>query len=593
MFKKIKLKEMCKNMCFSIRLSFNASKSLFIIKIILIILSAVVPYLTIYLWRLVLNHLTSIEILPKIIVGILIIYCFSLFLEKSIGQFSKYVNYRYNDEINYYLDNMLVNKISNIDLSFYDSSILNNKMTNSKIMLKSVQSSVWLSFSIITNIIKVIFAGILLFELNNLLAVIVLILSIPYLIFMRKMKKIEDDYQRDSVVEYRKMAYYKRLFFNKTMYEIKIYDLKEFFQVKYLNEWNKWFNGKNKIRKKNILITIFSKVVSSFSEILLFIFGLKKLVNKSIGVGDIQYYLSLINKLRKEIDGLIETIVFFGSAMEQLSIVSDFLNLESSLKKLGTKKIYSFNTIEFKNVSFCYPDTDKYVLKNCNFVVNKGENIGLVGLNGSGKSTIVKLLLRFYDPTGGEILIDGVNYLEFDVNCIRNLFSALFQDFAKYSFSLRENVALSNINNINEDSKINFALEVSKVNDFIKDWELGIETSLTRLFDKNGKELSVGQWQRIALARAFFKDADIILLDEPSSSLDPEAEHMIFLNFKTLMQGKTSVFTSHRLSNITMASRIIVLDNGQIVENGSHYELINNDGLYKKLFELQAKKYIN
>lgn len=593
MFKKIKLKEMCKNMCFSIRLSFNASKSLFIIKIILIILSAVVPYLTIYLWRLVLNHLTSIEILPKIIGGILIIYCFSLFLEKSIGQFSKYVNYRYNDEINYYLDNMLVNKISNIDLSFYDSSILNNKMTNSKIMLKSVQSSVWLSFSIITNIIKVIFAGILLFELNNLLAVIVLILSIPYLIFKRKMKKIDDDYQRDSVVEYRKMAYYKRLFFNKTMYEIKIYDLKEFFQVKYLNEWNKWFNGKNKIRKKNILITIFSKVVSSFSEILLFIFGLKKLVNKSIGVGDIQYYLSLINKLRKEIDGLIETIVFFGSAMEQLSIVSDFLNLESSLKKLGTKKIYSFNTIEFKNVNFCYPDTDKYVLKNCNFVVNKGENIGLVGLNGSGKSTIVKLLLRFYDPTGGEILIDGVNYLEFDVNCIRNLFSALFQDFAKYSFSLRENVALSNINNINEDSKINFALEVSKVNDFIKDWELGIETSLTRLFDKNGKELSVGQWQRIALARAFFKDADIILLDEPSSSLDPEAEHMIFLNFKTLMQGKTSVFTSHRLSNITMASRIIVLDNGQIVENGSHYELISNDGLYKKLFELQAKKYIN
>ena len=214
-------------------------------------------------------------------------------------------------------------------------------------------------------------------------------------------------------------------------------------------------------------------------------------------------------------------------------------------------------------------------------------------MNGSGKSTIVKLLLRFYDPTDGEILIDGVNYLEFDINSIRNLFSALFQDFARYGFSLRENVALSNINNINDDSKINFAIKVSKVSDFINDWELGIETSLTRLFDKNGKELSVGQWQRIALARAFFKDADIILLDEPSSSLDPEAEHMIFLNFKTLMQGKTSVFTSHRLSNITMASRIIVLDNGKIIENGSHYELINRDGLYKKLFELQAKKYIN
>lgn len=593
MFKKKKVKEICKNMFFAIRFSFNASKSLFIIKIVLIVLSSIVPYLTIYLWRLVLNHLTSFELLPKIIVNILIIYCLSLFLEKSIGQFSKYINYRYNDEINFYLDNRLVDKISNIDLSFYDSSILNNKMTNSKRMLKSVQSSVWLSFSIITSIIKVIVAGILLFELNHLLAIVVLILSIPCLIFKRKMKKIEDDYQRDSVVEYRKMAYYKRLFFNKTMYEIKIYDLKDFLQGKYLNEWEKWFEEKNKIRKKNILITVLSNIVSSFSDVLLFIFGLKKLVNKSIGVGDIQYYLSLINKLRNEIDGLIETIVFFGSAVDQLSIVSDFLNLESSFKTIGTKKIYSFNTIEFKNVNFCYLYTDKYVLKNCSFVVNKGENIGLVGLNGSGKSTIVKLLLRFYDPTDGEILIDGVNYLEFDINSIRNLFSALFQDFARYGFSLRENVALSNINNINDDSKINFAIKVSKVSDFINDWELGIETSLTRLFDKNGKELSVGQWQRIALARAFFKDADIILLDEPSSSLDPEAEHMIFLNFKTLMQGKTSVFTSHRLSNITMASRIIVLDNGKIIENGSHYELINRDGLYKKLFELQAKKYIN
>ena len=167
-----------------------------------------------------------------------------------------------NDGINFYLDNMLVYKISNIDLSFYDSSILNNKMTNSKRMLKSVQSSVWLSFSIITSIIKVIVAGILLFELNHLLAVVVLILSIPCLIFKRKMKKIEDDYQRDSVAKYRKMAYYKRLFFNKTMYEIKIYDLKDFLQGKYLNEWEKWFEEKNKIRKKIYLFYFWIKKVS-------------------------------------------------------------------------------------------------------------------------------------------------------------------------------------------------------------------------------------------------------------------------------------------------------------------------------------------
>ena len=268
-----------------------------------------------------------------------------------------------------------------------------------------------------------------------------------------------------------------------------------------------------------------------------------------------------------------------------------FVEMEPLLEHGGTMIPTGNPRIEFKDVSFRYPGGDHDVLSHCSFTIEPGEIVGLVGPNGCGKSTIVKLLCRFYDPGSDEILIDGVSNKEYDIVKLRELFGVLFQDYVRYSFSLRENVALSKPEKKDCDADILRACDQSRI-DFMKDWKNGIDENLTRRFDPNGKELSGGQWKRISLARAFFRNAPIILLDEPSASLDPVAEHQIFEDFSQISENKSAVLISHRLSSITLADKILVLEDGHITEQGSHADLLRRDGRYAYLFNLQASKYI-
>ena len=282
----------------------------------------------------------------------------------------------------------------------------------------------------------------------------------------------------------------------------------------------------------------------------------------------------------------------FGKNSKELNDVRSFVEMKPLLEKSGTKTPSKNPRIEFKNVSFRYPNAENDVLSHCSFMINPGEVVGLVGLNGSGKSTIVKLLCRFYDPTDGQILIDGIDNKEFDIVKLRALFGVLFQDFVTYSFSLRENVALSDLSRISESEAIKKACDDSNASDFVNGWENGIDEVLTRRFDKQGKELSGGQWQRVSLARAFFRNAPVILLDEPSAALDPIAEHQIFEDFANISQNKSAVLISHRLSSITLSDKILVLEDGHIIEQGSHKDLLEQNGRYAHLFNLQASKYM-
>ena len=224
--------------------------------------------------------------------------------------------------------------------------------------------------------------------------------------------------------------------------------------------------------------------------------------------------------------------------------------------------------------------------------MKRGQTFGLVGENGSGKSTIVKLLLRLYDIDGGQILLNGIDIKEYNIVEYRSIFSVLFQDYIQYSLTLRENVGLSDYGDMNNDARINDAIDKSELREIVKDWEKGLESPLTRWFDEDGKELSGGQWQRVALARVFFSNRNFIVLDEPSASLDVFAEEKIFNQFNQLSDHRTSLIISHRLSSIVNADIIVVLKDGKIIEQGDHKELLNYDGYYAELFNLQASKYI-
>jgi ATP-binding cassette subfamily B protein len=249
--------------------------------------------------------------------------------------------------------------------------------------------------------------------------------------------------------------------------------------------------------------------------------------------------------------------------------------------------------IEFRNVSFTYagkdPETEA-ALKNVSFTIDAGEAVALVGRNGAGKTTIVKLLTRLYDPDEGEILIGGRNIKEYDLGELRERVGVIFQDYVTYFMTARENIGVGRVTEIENQALVSSAAQKSGANGVIDKLSDGYETMLGRWFEK-GTQLSGGEWQKVALARAFMRDAPILILDEPTSSLDAQAEYDVFAKFRVLTKGKTAIFISHRFSTVRLADRILVLENGQIIENGPHQELIALGGRYAELFNLQAEAY--
>ncbi|MBE6673455.1 MAG: ABC transporter ATP-binding protein, partial [Ruminococcaceae bacterium] len=274
-----------------------------------------------------------------------------------------------------------------------------------------------------------------------------------------------------------------------------------------------------------------------------------------------------------------------------------FMNEKKRIKSTLTQprevKRHVGHTIEFKNASFRYPGTERDVLKNISFTVHPGDTVVLVGLNGAGKTTLLKLLTRLYDPTEGVILLDGYDIKEYDTDGLYSMFGAIFQDFGKYAFSVNENVAFGEVSKPLDKELVKQSAKASSADEFITHLPNGYETPLMRVFEPNGIEPSIGQWQKLAIARAFYSDSDVLILDEPTASLDAIAEQEIFNQFDTLRRDKTSFFVSHRLSSATIATKILVLEYGRLVEEGNHAELMQKKGIYYTLFTTQANRYVS
>ena len=581
-----------KNVWFGIKTSFLASKFYFSMKLLILVSTTAIPLVNIWLWKEVLNGIIDYQNSSKTVIVCLAVYLSLQLTTYLLTQFNTYVNSRYGDELQFYIEMVMMEKTSRMDLSFFDSAKMGDKVRHARSNFGVMTQMTWTVFDILSAFINVIATLIIVCTYKWWLGIVTLILLIPFMLYNKKRTERKLEMEKEQLRDNRKKDYYRDVFFNNDIqFEIKLNNIGAYFIDKYKETWQKLYKiNKAEDIKHNIINTLIM-IINVSSEFLVLTVSVFDVVNKHIGIGDLQYNLSMVSRLRGQAQALMNNINSFLNNNTRLIELQEFMDIEPEVEKSGTLKPSNNPKIEFCNVSFRYPNAEQYVLKDCSFTIEPHEKIGLIGLNGAGKSTIIKLMFRFYDPEEGCIKLDGVDLKEYDIYAVRKVFGVLFQDYVTYCLPLREIIALSDFDERFNDEKLKKACDISGASEVIKDWENGYDSVLGRYYADNGKDLSGGQWQLIGLARAYFKDSEYMILDEPSAALDPISEDRIFEQLYHLSEGKSSVTISHRLSNTTLADKILVIGDGHIIEQGSHFELLKQNGKYAELFNLQASKY--
>lgn len=348
-----------------------------------------------------------------------------------------------------------------------------------------------------------------------------------------------------------------------------------------------WRTQERQMRPNHIIINIVNALRDGMSY---FYIGYLA-ITRVITIGDFQMCINSASNLYWSLYHIVEAVQELHKRCSYAHRYLEFTAYPAAMVK-GTRAVRSGeHTIEFSHVSFKYPRSESYVLRDINITIKSGEHLSVVGPNGAGKTTFIKLLCRLYDVTEGEILIDGVNIKEYSEEEYRRLFAVVFQDFKLFAFSLRENIALADTP---DDERINEVLKLSGFYDDAQKLEHGLDTTLFKTYDEKGTELSGGQQQKTAISRALYRDAPIVILDEPTAALDPVAEYDIYRQFNSLVGGKTAIYISHRLSSCKFCDRIAVFADDTIKEYGTHDELADKpDGIYAEMFAAQAQYYVN
>ena len=378
-----------------------------------------------------------------------------------------------------------------------------------------------------------------------------------------------------------------------TAKEVKLFGLADFISRTFSTTANKYYQSVKKLTIKRSVWGAIFNIIGVIAYYGAFVFIILKAVVSLVTIGELTFLAGSFNKLRNQLQVMFTRFSNITESAMYLHDYFEFIDMEfidqSNFQQLPVPAEI-VTGIKFQNVTFSYPNGHIPVFNGLSFDLRKGEKLALVGENGSGKTTLIKLLLRLYEPTSGCILLDGVDIRHYEKEEYQKLFGAIFQDFVKYYLTTRINIAVGNIENVGNDKKIEEAAELSLADEVVKDLLNGYDQELGKRF-KKGAELSGGQWQKIALARAYMSEAPIIILDEPTSALDARAEYEVFQRFIGLTKGRTSIIISHRFSTVRMADRILVLNNGEVLELGTHEELMENGNLYYELFELQAEGY--
>ncbi|MBZ9779365.1 ABC transporter ATP-binding protein/permease [Psychroflexus sp. CAK8W] len=474
------------------------------------------------------------------------------------------------------------------DSEFYDKLERARQQTTSRVTL---MSNVLSQIQDIITIISLISGLIYFYPILILLLVISIIPS-----FINELKYSQSTYslQKSWTPERRELDYMRMIGASDiTAKEIKLFGLADFISNTFKRISDKYYLANRKLAIKKSLWGGTFHILGDLAYYGAYIFIVLKAVAGFVTIGDLTFLAGSFSRLRGQLQTVFSRFSNITQSAMYLQDYFEFVDMDfsnTSSDSFREAPTEFKDRIRFENVSFRYPQSEKNVLNSISFDLLKGEKLALVGENGAGKTTLIKLLLRLYEPTEGQILMDGVPVQEYRKQDYQKMLGAIFQDFVKYYLTAKINIAVGNIDEEHNTEKIKNAAVQSLANDVIESLPEGYEQGLGRRF-KKGAELSGGQWQKIALARAYMSDAPIIILDEPTSALDARAESEVFQRFIALTEDRTSIIISHRFSTVRMADRILVLQGGEILEMGTHEELLANPQLYAELYELQAEGY--
>ena len=582
-----------------LKLVWQAAPVWFLWMIGITVASALIPVVLLYTNKLLIDQITqqagqSLVIWTPLV--ILVLARLGLSLGKvGLGESRPFVSQILSDRLSLTATRKLLQQAARLDLNYFESpdffNVLNRAaQSGSTYPVRALDYATTLAGQLI-NLAGLI---ILLFQFNLIILALLLLTFLPLLKKGVTLSKKKFVLNRKNTFEGRLASYFQGLLTQQQYAkEVRLFNLGDFV----INRWEQTYRHYQKDSEKmarHQAVSRFSiSLIPNLSFYAAYAWIMVQAIRGEITLGDFVMYGGAFNQAQTLLTGCAQSVANTYDANLYVAQFFEFLSLKPKILSPASPQPFPQPVqqgIVFKDVSFGYPGADRPVCDRVNFTIRPGESIAVVGVNGAGKTTLVKLLTRLYDADTGEITVDGIPLSAFALDDIHKNIAVLFQDFARYKLSIQENIGFGDIEQWQNRAQVREAATRAGIADFVETLDKDYQTKLGNLFPK-GRELSGGQWQKIGLSRAFMSQAQILILDEPTSAMDAIAEADLYQRFKSLTQGKITFFISHRFSSVRLADRILVLDQGRIAELGTHDQLIDKAGLYAEMFNLQASGY--
>ncbi len=586
------------NLRHGLALAWAASPRLLLRYTLLGMFSAIMPPIAVLLGAMLVNKIAEarlhdlefMDLLP-IVLGLWI----ASTVQRAVGAYIGYGRNLYVRRVELEAERRLVDKASKVDLGHFDNSDWHDRLARAKRDVSWRPGDLtWSVLGLSGNIVTIVLMAGLLASLHWILVVLAIGSALLSLIIESRVTSKLYKYFYQETPEERERGYMADLLVEpRTTKEVRAYVLADYLLGRYRKISEDLFSQRAKMYRMGSKISTISGIVSGTTLALAYVFVAIRGIEGTIDPGGVVLVIGAFTSVSGTLGQITSTFVAVDQHTTFLDDYFSFLNI-ASLIPIPEKPVAipdgPVSGIEFKDVSFSYPGGTGSALEGLNLSIRSGELIALVGENGAGKSTLVKLLLRFYDAHKGAVLVGGIDVKQMDPQALRSRIGVLFQDYANYELSVRENVVMGWPYAAADDQLVLKALRDSRSEWLVKKMPNGLDSKVGRLFE-GGHDLSGGEWQRLALARIMYRNADIWILDEPTSALDPEAEAAIFAELKENLKGRIGIVISHRFSTVRIADRIAVIDDGRVTELGSHDELLAAGNRYAELFELQAIGY--